>query len=135
MKETSNIIDELKKYFSKRKDIALAFLFGSVAKGRQISESDVDIAVWFFGDEFLEKATETQREIETLLHKDVDLIVLNSARPTIAWAALRGKALLIRDQRLYFNQLLEVSTEAEDMQDFNLDLFRMRQKNRAKVSN
>ena len=108
----------------------MAFLFGSAAKGREIPESDVDVAVWFEKEYSLKEVDALQGGIEDLLHKNVDLIVLNSARPTIAWAAMRGKPLFIRDYRLFFSQLLEISMEAEDIQDFAIDLFQRREKAR-----
>ncbi len=37
----------LKDYFSKRPDISMAFVFGSYAKGREIAESDFDLAIYF----------------------------------------------------------------------------------------
>lgn len=123
----------LKEFFAKKSEISMAFLFGSAATGRQIKESDVDVAVWFGKEYSLEEVNRLQTEIESLLHRNVDLIVLNTARPTIAWAAMRGKPLCIRDYRLYFHKLLEISTEAEDIQDFNLDLFRLREKMRGKI--
>lgn len=120
--------EKLKSFFEGEKDILMAFLFGSAAAGRGIPESDIDVAVWFGKEWTLDDVNRVQGKIEDLLHCSVDLIVLNHARPTIAWAAMRGKPLIIRDHRLYFNKLLEISTEAEDMQDFVLDLFRLRQK-------
>lgn len=128
MEVDTDIIAKLKSYFEKQTGISMAFLFGSAATAREIPESDVDVAVWFDKGYTLEAVNRMQGEIESLLHRSVDLIVLNSARPTIAWAALRGKKLLIRDYRLYFSKLVAISAEAEDMQDFILDLFRLRQK-------
>jgi predicted nucleotidyltransferase len=127
-------IDELKSYFEGKKEVSMAFLFGSAAAGRVIPESDIDVAVWFDKEYTMKDIDKMWLEIESLMHRNVDLIVLNAARPTIAWAALRGKKLLIRDYRLYFRKLLEISQEAEDMQDFILDLFRLRQKLRKEVS-
>lgn len=122
------VAEKLKAFFEDRKDVLMAFLFGSAAAGREISESDVDVAVWFGRDYTIEEVGRLQSGIESLLHRNVDLIVLNNARPTIAWAAMRGKLLIVRDYRLYFSKLLEISMEAEDIQDFVLDLFWSREK-------
>jgi len=124
------MIEELKKYFSGQKDISMAFLFGSQAKNRGREMSDFDVAAWFKHDPSLDQINTVQRDIENLVRKDVDLIVLNSARPTVAWAAMRGKKLLIRNWALYLKQLLAVSMEAEDIQDFNIDLWKLREKAR-----
>src|SRR5574337_484948 len=45
---TDSDIKNLKIYFSNRKDIAFAFLFGSQAKGTATQLSDIDIAVYFY---------------------------------------------------------------------------------------
>lgn len=124
----NEVFEKLSAYFKGKTEISMAFLFGSVSAGREISESDVDVAIWLAGTYSLEKVSSIQGEIEDLLHRSIDLIVLNQARPTIAWSAMRGKPLVIRDHRLYFSKLLEISTEAEDMQDFNISLFNLRQK-------
>lgn len=44
----TNLIEVLKEYFSQRNDIAVAFLYGSQAKGKTNKSSDVDIAVYFY---------------------------------------------------------------------------------------
>lgn len=122
------MLEELKSYFKKKKDIDLAFLFGSQAKGRGREASDYDVAVWFKKEPAMEDVNKIWNEIADIVHKDVDLIVLNSARPTVAWAALRGKKLLIRDFKLYLRLVLDVSREAEDMQDFAIEFWNLKRK-------
>lgn len=123
------IISKLKTFFEGEESIKMAFLFGSAAKGRQTLESDVDVAVWFGQEYTLDDVDKLQGKIMDLLHRDnVDLIVLNQARPTIAWAAMRGKPLVIRDYRLYLRKMLDFSAEAEDFREFTFDLWRLRRK-------
>lgn len=122
------IIEKLRSFFEGEKGILMAFLFGSVASGREIPESDVDVAVWFGKEYNIHDVNKLQREIENLLHRNVDLIVLDQARPAIAWAAMRGKSLVIRDYRLYLVKLLDFSREAEDFQNFIFDLWNLRRK-------
>lgn len=131
MKET---IDRLKSFFETREEISMAFLFGSAAAEREISESDVDVAVWFGRDYAIEDVSKLQSEIETLLHRNADLIVLNTARPTIAWAAMRGKPLIVRDYRLFLKKLLDFSAEAEDFREFIFDLWSMRRRLRGAIA-
>ena len=40
-------INQLKEYFSKEPSVVMAYIFGSYAKDRVMSESDIDIAVYF----------------------------------------------------------------------------------------
>jgi len=108
----------------------MAFLFGSVSKNKQISESDIDVAVWLKDGYTTDEIDKLWNELELLLHKSVDLIVLNQAYPTVAWSAMRGEKIIIRDYKLFIAKMLEISTEAEDMQDFVIDLFKLREKSR-----
>lgn len=56
----ANLKAVLTQYFEKESSVALAFLFGSRAKGREGEISDWDIAVYFKSNEYLE--IETERE-------------------------------------------------------------------------
>lgn len=124
------MINQLTDLMGKKEWVKFAFLFGSYARQKSISESDVDVAIWPETGTAPEKINTLWGEIENLTKKNVDLVELPKARPTIAWAALRGVPLVIKDRRLYLKTLLSVSDEAEDMQDFTLDLFQRRQKKR-----
>lgn len=48
------MLELLKGYFNRRKDIAFAFLFGSAAKDKVRKEGDVDIAVYFWPEKDIE---------------------------------------------------------------------------------
>lgn len=110
--------------------VEMAFLFGSEASDRVHSGSDVDVAV------YLEKGYEYQDvlrlwgELEDLTGRDIDLVVLDHAAPGVAWTAIRGIPLVIRDYRLYLNYMLDVSREAEDFQGFVRELWEMRRRRR-----
>lgn len=114
----------LEKYFSSRMDVRLAFLFGSAARGRLSRSSDVDVAVYFEGQYSSEEMNSLWRDLEGLLDRDVDLLVLNKDNPTLAWSAMRGIPLLIRDYTFYLEYMLQISREAADFQDFIIDLWR-----------
>lgn len=119
----NGIVALLEKYFSSRLDVRLAFLFGSAARGRLSRSSDVDVAVYFEG-QYSSEENSLWRDLETLLDRDVDLLVLNKDNPTLAWSAMRGIPLLIRDYTFYLEYMLQISREAEDFQDFIIDLWR-----------
>lgn len=125
--ETMNI-ETLKNYFSTREDIAFAFLFGSHARGTATKLSDVDIGVYFYPKErhpveyeeeiFYDGEHEICFEIEKILKKEVELLVLNRVSSTVAASAIRGIPLAINDWGLYLDFMLIVTTEAEDFMDF-----------------
>lgn len=122
------IIQKLRQYYALQEEVLLAFLFGSWDKNRTLYESDVDVAIWLRDPYTKEEMNRIWRDLENLLQVPVDLLLLNQASPTIAWAALRGTPLLIRDQGFYLEYMLETSREAEDFQDFLFDLWQWRER-------
>lgn len=120
----SEILDKTRQYFEQKDEVIMAFLFGSYVSGKYCSESDIDIAI-FIKNEDNEIERDIQNNIEWLLRKNVEIVNLSRARATLAWNILRkGIPLVIKDRKLYIDFLLEVSNEAEDFIDFNLDTWR-----------
>jgi predicted nucleotidyltransferase len=121
------LVDKLKSYFSKREDIAFVFLFGSQAKGLATPSSDIDVAVYFYPRrrrpiEFeepvcYEKEGEIWADIEKLLKREVELLVLNRAPATISASAIRETPIMIRDWELYLDFMETVASEAADFRD------------------
>lgn len=131
------IIKILKEYFEGRDNVLMAFLFGSYARGIQHRESDVDIAVYFKPKsgylEWEEFDTKYEAEdtiwldVERLLKQNVDLIVLNRARSTIAQSAINGIPIIIKDRGLYLDFMLRVTLEAEDFRETIEDYWRIKE--------
>lgn len=110
------------------RQVRLAFLFGSRARGRARRDSDVDVAVYWEA-----KPSRRQRErlleaLENALGAEVELIDLNDCPPTLAQEALQGIPIVNRDERFYVEYMLEVSREAEDWQEYILDLWKWRRR-------
>jgi len=134
----------LEPYFEKRDDILMAFLFGSWATGKYCRESDVDIAVYFKPvsgglewEEFdarYEGEDEIWREIENLLGKEIDLLVLNRAASSIADTAISGVPVVIKDRGLYLDFMLRVTSEAIDFRGFVAEYWRLKEEMRAYIS-
>src|SRR4030067_3511917 len=55
--------------------------------------------------------------IERLLKRNVDLIVLNRARSSIAASAINGMPIIIKDRGLYLDFMLRITREAEDFRE------------------
>lgn len=117
-------ISLLKKYFSQRADVVMAFVFGSRIKKRTTKISDWDIAVYFKPDS---PVTEWENErdypqedklwadlIEILNTDNVDLIVLNRAPASIAASAIEGLPLVVKNREIYLEFMLIITQEAED---------------------
>lgn len=125
---TDSNIKALKDYFEKRKDIAFAFLYGSQAKGNATRLSDIDVAVYFYPQErhpiecekevFYEGENEIWTDLERLLKREIELLVLNRIPSSVAASAIRGLSLAINDWGLYLDFMEVVTGEAEDFMDF-----------------
>lgn len=130
--EHTFVVEKLKEYFSSRKDICFVFLFGSHILGKTFQESDVDIAIYLKEGYSFESIKRIWGELEEILEKDVDLLVLNTAPPLIAYTAIRGKAMVINDFRAYLDYMLKISQEAEDFREFFVDMWSLREKFKAR---
>lgn len=113
-------VERLEEFFAGRQEVVLAYLFGSAA--RDSHAHDVDIGVWMREPYSFEKTQRLWSDLEKLLRKDIDLIIMNEAGPSISWAAMCGRPLLVRDEAFELESMLEISDEAEYMRDFTIDL-------------
>lgn len=133
-----NKIELLKEYFLKRPDISMAFIFGSYAKGSQISESDIDIAVYFIPND---KAVEWEEEkyypaedqiwadVEKIAGINTDFLVLNRVSSTVAFSAVsEGIPIIIKDHSVYLRFLLTISSAAEYLWDMSKDFWAIKQR-------
>jgi uncharacterized protein YutE (UPF0331/DUF86 family)/predicted nucleotidyltransferase len=128
----------LKDYFKKEPQVSLAFLFGSQAKGISRKISDWDIAVYFKPREYLELETEIDYPkenkiwsdlINLLETDDVDLVVLNRAKPDLVFSVLNsGMSLVIKDRKLYLDLLCKTHYEAVDWWQFVFDFWKIKEK-------
>lgn len=131
------MLKKLKDYFEKRDDVLMAFLFGSYGKSMPHIESDIDIAVYFRTksnrlewEEFdinYEGEDEIWLDLEKLLKRNVDFIVINRARSSIANSAINGIPIIIKDRGLYLDFMLRITTEAEDFRETVEDYWRIKQ--------
>lgn len=129
--------EKLRDYFKARDEISMAFLFGSREKGREVVESDMDIAVYFKperdivgleqADFYYETENQIWREVESIVEREVDLLVLNRAAPNVADSALKGVPIIIKDRNLYLDLLLRVTSEAIDFRDWVESYWRLKE--------
>ena len=130
------MVEKLKKYFNQRKDIAFSFLYGSRAKGYANQLSDVDIAVYFYPLErhpiefeeeaFYDGENEIWGDLQRLLKKEVELLVLNRVSASVAASAIRGVPLAIKGWGLYLDFMEVITDVAEDYNDFVIRDYRER---------
>jgi predicted nucleotidyltransferase len=121
-----DMIELLQTYLAGRAEVRLAFVFGSVASDRASKMSDVDLAV-YLDEESDEVVDSLQADLERLLKREVDLVVMNRAPATLSWSAIRkGVPVKIQSRKFFLDFMLDVSTEAQDFMDFNLHAWRLK---------
>jgi uncharacterized protein len=78
-------------------------LFGSRASGRQRDESDFDLAILAGGSHVDALAVASARtDLEDVLRKSADLVVLDDASPILAMEVLRNhRTLRLRDEEAF----------------------------------
>ena len=128
----------LRNYFSKIDNVSMAFVFGSYAQGRAISESDLDIAVYFKprdkdieweGNLFYDVEDKVWLDIEGIVKKDVDLVVLNRAPSTLAFQIFNtGMPIIIKDELVCLRFFSRVSDEAIDFTELAGDWWKIKQR-------
>ncbi|MBI5220509.1 MAG: DUF86 domain-containing protein [Candidatus Liptonbacteria bacterium] len=131
----------LQAYFSSRPEVSLAFIFGSAARGREISESDVDLAV-YFSPAGQEVEWEENREYpseneiwlaaDRILGRNTDLVVLNRAPANLASEVLRtGIPVLIQNPFLLARFAALVDSAAEDYRQAMVEWWAIRERSRS----
>ena len=97
------IIATVRQYFSRRaRNVVTAYVFGSVGKGLSGLSSDVDIAVLYAlapTPAVSGPASSMQAELEALLGRPVDLIVLNPAPIDLVHRVLRDGEIVCETDR------------------------------------
>ncbi len=95
----SNICELIEKaghYLGSREDIAFAYLFGSLARGKRFPLSDVDIAVYLHKEIFSTNLKmEILGDLIDILHTDeIDLVILNHAPVSLIKRILTSKKVI-----------------------------------------
>ncbi len=97
--QINKLADNLEKNFPQ---IKFAYLFGSVAAGKQAEGSDIDVAIYLNdGTKSLSLIAGIIGEVE-LVSKGIqcDLTILNNAGKIIAMEALKGRLLFIKKEAI-----------------------------------
>lgn len=129
-----SVLDTLKQYFNNREDVLMSFIFGSFIKGREHEGSDVDIAIYLKPERnqleieepvCYKSEDEIWGDLEHILKKVVDLIILNRAPVTICDMAVReGLPIVIKDRKTFLRYMVAVSDLAVEYRNFVEDYWK-----------
>jgi predicted nucleotidyltransferase len=121
------IDEKLKEFFQKNhKNIDLAYLFGSYAKGRVTPLSDVDVAVLLNNEIdskiYFDIQLDLSSQLSSYLEKEVEVVILNRADPRLSYQVIKyGKIVFEKDLNLKANferKALNIYFDLKPMFDF-----------------
>ena len=97
--------------------VIAAYIFGSVALGRETAESDIDIGILFASDRIPDGLgrRDIGARLEETLGRDVDLIVLNDAKPIVVHQILRGLQAYCGEPRATARFIVRANAEYDDL--------------------
>lgn len=99
-------LSRVTKYFAKRPEVSALYIFGSAVTGRELAESDLDIAVLIddrkMGGRIFESFKKAYYTASpTFSIRPVDIVILNTAPPFLKHRIIKtGKVLFDRNKRL-----------------------------------
>jgi uncharacterized protein len=95
-----DIAGVVSRYAASQPSVLAAYLFGSLVRGRLITESDIDIALLFSQPPDALRLLDMQEDLTTLLGRQADLVDLNQASPILCMQVLRsGEIVFERSAR------------------------------------
>jgi predicted nucleotidyltransferase len=107
-------------FFDGKPNVYSVDLFGSYAQQRATEKSDVDIA---FLCDYAQLPTffdliDWREELETLLHKKVDLVCLNEASPILGMQVAKNrKNILLKNPRQYANYQMKLFSSYAELKE------------------
>ncbi|AZO93469.1 nucleotidyltransferase domain-containing protein [Halocella sp. SP3-1] len=102
-------MERIKDFLYQREEIIFAYLYGSLARGTENKLSDIDLAVYINEKKKPESGTFGYRsgvitELQTLVERDIDLIILNDTPLLLAYNVLKdGKLLFEKSTKMRVN--------------------------------
>ena len=134
MKDKRELVEAIRGVLETYPRVLFAFLFGSWVRGNVRVASDVDVAIYLASgtpglveieeENCHPEVWEIWDRLEEAIGKDVDLVVLNRASPLVAWEALQGEPLLIRDMECYLSYLFLVYDRAQELEEIMREAWR-----------
>ena len=121
------LMDDIATLFAREPGIRLALIFGSLAKGRARSDSDVDVAV--AADRPLDIGTKMRlnEQWAVVAGRPIDLVELQVAEGLILNQILvEGRLLFCRDNALYARLMLRMIFDQEDTMRYHRRILAVR---------
>jgi len=127
MKISPTTTNKVKTVLDKLPYIQLAIIFGSISKGREVKDSDLDIAVAGEDPLRFEQKISLIEYLSSYLNSPIDLIDLTTASGLILQQALsKGKCILNKNKLLYAQLIKKMLFNQADMMPYHDMILRKR---------
>ncbi|MBO1224032.1 MAG: nucleotidyltransferase domain-containing protein [Candidatus Scalindua sediminis] len=98
--------EKIIEYFQDKKGVIAVYLYGSIVTGKNVMDSDVDIALLTapYKDSVQSQRAKVryQTEISGLIRRDIDLVFLQEAGELLSFQILkRGQVIFERDREVH----------------------------------
>lgn len=103
-------------------NIIFAYIFGSYVQGKMRPDSDIDIAIYLEKKLNSETYLEIKMDLTDVCKREIDLIILNDAKPLLKYEIYKNNILLFtRDNDLESSYKIKTLFEYNDVKRY-LDL-------------
>lgn len=114
-----DILKECKSILIKYEEIIFAYIFGSYANDKYRETSDVDIAIYLKKDLNPNEYLNIKADLRESLKKEVDLLILNNARPLLKYEIYKNHILLFsRDKSMEGRYKVKTLYEYNDIKRY-----------------
>ncbi|NOY65454.1 MAG: nucleotidyltransferase domain-containing protein [Nitrospirae bacterium] len=120
-------ISDIVTFLNTRREVLLAFVFGSFLEDRLTGESDVDVAILFKEMPDLSQLSEIMEGISRITGRETDIVVLNDASPIIKMQVLKKGRVIKKVNESVYNEFFSRTIKEYD------DLKRVRREQEEKI--
>lgn len=114
--EKEKTVRLLKGLLGKKRGVLLAVVFGSFVSGGETAAGDIDIGILFKEDPDFNETAALKSEMETVLKKEADIAVLNSASPVLKMQVLKNGIVVLDRKGKYFSRFfIETVNQYDDL--------------------
>ena len=114
MQESEEIQTKLTEYFSQKTEIDTVILFGSFAKGKANSHSDIDVAVHSKTPLGYNELSSIQSDLALLCKREIDLADLSKAEGIFLYQIMTTGIRIKTDPTVFVNHLVKALCFKED---------------------
>jgi hypothetical protein len=114
LQETNDLLDRFMNVLSSQKDfnrVEFVILYGSVAEGRALKKSDIDLCIYYAGNR--KQQSDFRERLLRLLPSRFDIQIFQEIPLYVRKNVLRGKEVYAKDSRFMYDTLTDTIKDYE----------------------